>query len=360
MPARKPKEDRVFDRQTFLKTVNFDKPDRILMTFHINSSCWNNYPCEALWDLQESHPILFPNFKRPAELKVDHIPEAWKDKPFTDPWGCVWETTMDGITGSVHQHPLADLTNLESYRPPDPNKTDGRWPVDWQAVKQNLAQASNAGLLPEYAIPHGHTFLRLVDLRGYENLLFDMVDDDPRLHRLIDMIEQFNLGVVDNIIRSGAELVLYPEDLGMQTGPMLSPEHFRKFIKPSYKRIMEPARRKGCLIHMHSDGDIRLLADDLIEDGVKILNLQDLVNGIDWIAENLVGKVAIELDLDRQTVTPKGTPAQIDDLVRTEVQRLGSKEGGLMMIYGLYPGVPLANAKAVMDAMEKYSTYYSG
>ena len=112
MPARKPKEDRVFDRQTFLKTVNFDKPDRILMTFHINSSCWNNYPCEALWDLQESHPILFPNFKRPAELKVDHITEAWKDKPFTDPWGCVWETTMDGITGSVHQHPLADLSQL--------------------------------------------------------------------------------------------------------------------------------------------------------------------------------------------------------------------------------------------------------
>jgi len=29
------------------------------------------------------------------------------------------------------------------------------------------------------------------------------------------------------------------------------------------------------------------------------------------------------------------------------------------MIYGLYPGVPLSNVKALMDAMEKYATYYA-
>lgn len=29
------------------------------------------------------------------------------------------------------------------------------------------------------------------------------------------------------------------------------------------------------------------------------------------------------------------------------------------MLYALYPGVPLENIKAVMDAMEKYAFYYS-
>ena len=38
---------------------------------------------------------------------------------------------------------------------------------------------------------------------------------------------------------------------------------------------------------------------------------------------------------------------------------LGRREGGLMMIYGLYPGVPLENVEALMDALEKYSTFYS-
>jgi uroporphyrinogen-III decarboxylase len=151
----------------------------------------------------------------------------------------------------------------------------------------------------------------------------------------------------------------YPEDLGMQVGPMLSPEHFRRYIRPSYHRLMAPAREAGCIIHMHSDGDIRDLVADLIDDGVQVLNLQDLVNGIDWIEARLAGKVCIDLDIDRQDITRFGTPAQIDDLVREEVERLGSREGGLMMIYGLYPGVPLENAGALMSAMERYATHFS-
>lgn len=42
-----------------------------------------------------------------------------------------------------------------------------------------------------------------------------------------------------------------------------------------------------------------------------------------------------------------------------DVEKIGSREGGLMMIYGLYPGVPLANVKALMDTMEQYAGYCS-
>ncbi|MCA9443163.1 MAG: hypothetical protein KC964_20355, partial [Candidatus Omnitrophica bacterium] len=151
----------------------------------------------------------------------------------------------------------------------------------------------------------------------------------------------------------------YPEDLGMQVGPMISPRFLKTYIKPCYQRLITPAREAGCLIHMHSDGDIRTLVEDLVDGGVQILNLQDLVNGIDWIRETLAGKICIDLDIDRQRITPFGSPSEIDALIREEVEKLGSPKGGLMMIYGLYPGVPLENAKALMDAMERYATYYS-
>jgi uroporphyrinogen-III decarboxylase len=173
------------------------------------------------------------------------------------------------------------------------------------------------------------------------------------------MLEDFNLAIVEKYIRLGAEWMSYPEDLGMQTGPMLSPRHFKKYIQPSYQRLMRPALESGCIVHMHSDGDIRLLVDDMLESGVQVINLQDLVNGIDWIAARFAGKVCIDLDIDRQEITFKGRPKDIDALIREEVEKLGRKEGGLMMIYGLYPGVPLENAKALMDAMEKYSGYYT-
>jgi uroporphyrinogen-III decarboxylase len=155
------------------------------------------------------------------------------------------------------------------------------------------------------------------------------------------------------------DMFSYAEDLGMQVGPMLSPACFRRYIKPVYQRLMQPAREQGCLIHMHSDGDIRTLADDLVDAGVQVINLQDLVNGIDWIAAKYAGKVCIDLDVDRQRITRFGSPAEIDALIREEVEKLGSPRGGLMMIFGLYPGTPLENVAALMDAMEKYATYYS-
>ncbi|MBQ7384620.1 MAG: hypothetical protein IJV72_07530, partial [Clostridia bacterium] len=150
-----------------------------------------------------------------------------------------------------------------------------------------------------------------------------------------------------------------PEDLGMQVGPMIPPEHFRKYIKPSYERLMKPARDAGIPIHMHSDGDIRSLVDDIVDSGVEVINLQDLVNGIDWIAERFRGKVCVDLDIDRQHITPKGTPEQIDALILEEVSKIATPQGGLCMTYGLYPGVPLENVKVIMDAMEKYAFYFS-
>ena len=140
---------------------------------------------------------------------------------------------------------------------------------------------------------------------------------------------------------------------------MLSPELFRKYIKPSYEKIIQPAKDAGCIIHMHSDGDIRLLMDDILDCGVDIINLQDLVNGIDWIAEKLAGKVCIDLDVDRQDIMMNGTPAQVDSLILEEIEKLGSKEGGLMLCQGVYPAISLENIEAAMDAMEKYAGYYS-
>ena len=177
--------------------------------------------------------------------------------------------------------------------------------------------------------------------------------------KLIEMVENFSLGIVQRYVDIGATVIRYPEDLGMQVGPMLSPEHFRRYIKPIYKNLMAPARNAGCLVHMHSDGDIRDLVDELVVSGVDALNLQDLVNGIDWIAANLKGRVCIDLDIDRQQITRFGIPEKIDELIREEVEKLGGPEGSLMMIYGLYPGVPLENIKAVMDAMERYAAFYS-
>ncbi len=356
-----------------LRAVRFERPEHIPVIFWINPACWHHYQQEVLFELMAEHSLLFPGFTCEEAVLPELAPWERAGEPYTDSWGCVWETTDDGITGSVTKHPLEDWDALEGFTPPDPSKTNGMGVIDWSEIKNKLCHGPGArentakmavplaveGKYGVGSLEHGHAFMRLSYLRGYEQLLFDMADGDVRLGKLIEMVERFSMGIVQRYVDLGAAMMRYPEDLGMQVGPMLSPEQFRTYIKPIYRNLMTPAHKGGCLVHMHSDGDIRDLVDDLVVSGVDALNLQDLVNGIDWIAAKLKGRICIDLDIDRQQVTRFGSPEEIDELIRGEVEKLGSPEGGLMMIYGLYPGVPLENIKAVMDAMERYAAFYS-
>jgi hypothetical protein len=112
-------------------------------------------------------------------------------------------------------------------------------------------------------------------------------------------------------------------------------------------------------VHQHSDGYILDLMDDLVDVGGDVINLQDLVNGVDGIKRAVKGRLAIDLDIDRQESTVKGTPGDVDDHVRRCVQELGDSEGGLSLSYQPWPPAPLENIRAALDAMEKYRTWYS-
>jgi hypothetical protein len=161
--------------------------------------------------------------------------------------------------------------------PPDPAVTNGVIDINWTTVRTKITAAEADGKQYVGSLEHGHAFQRLGYLRGYENLLLDMADDEPGLWGLIEMVEAFNTDIVRRYLDLGAGMMRYPEDLGMQVGPMLSPAQFGRYIKPMYERLMAPAREAGCLVHMHSDGDIRDLVGDITISGVDALNLQDLV-----------------------------------------------------------------------------------
>jgi len=347
-------------RENILRAIRFKEPEYVPVNFCINSSCYKAYPQEALFDLMESHPFLFPDFKRP---KIPYTPNyglcSRKDQPFTDDWGCLWQTTTDGIVGTVTRHPLDDWSKLDAYTYPDPERCMGIGPVDWDNEKELVWKMKKDGKFIQRGLRHGHTFLQICDIRGYQNVVFDMMDEEPKLVELLEKITDFNSYIIKKYLDMDVDVISYAEDLGMQRGPMLTPDNLRQYILPCYKRLMQPAKEKGTAIHMHSDGDIRLLAPILLECGVDILNLQDLVNGIDWIRDNLKGKVCIDLDIDRQKVTAFGTTKDIDELVLNEIRELGSRKGGLMLTFGLYPGTPLENVKALMDALEKYAFYYA-
>lgn len=178
-------------RDNYLKAIRFESPEYIPMGFHINAACWHHYPHDALMELMASHTHLFPDFDANKCATPSYGPNQRAGEPFVDDWGCTWQTTDDGITGTVTTHPLADWDALDSYIPPSPATQSGLGPRDWNTVADEMDRAKLGGELLMGGLNHGHTFLLLCDLRGYQNVLFDMVDDDPRLHKLIEMIEEF-------------------------------------------------------------------------------------------------------------------------------------------------------------------------
>jgi len=258
----------------------------------------------------------------------------------------------------VEGHPLAEWDALDTFDPPDPAHYGHMGPLDWDARLNWIQTTRRQGGLTYGSIDHGFLFMRLYYLRGFENLMLDIATHDPRLWRLIELMDHFNQYHVVRYLQAGVDVMHFAEDLGTQNQAMLSPAQFEEWLAPSYRRLMQPCREAGMPVAFHVDGYIMDIADNLLNCGITVLNPQDLVNGIDNLERELKGRVCLRLDVDRQRIVPFGTPKEIRALIEEEVRRLGSPEGGLELICGIYPPTPAENVDAVLGAMEDFRTYW--
>jgi len=203
-------------------------------------------------------------------------------------------------------------------------------------------------------------FLRLTDLRGFEEVMLDFAEEPPELQMLIDVVLGHNARKLEKLLAECKPpgLLYFGDDLGMQNSLPMSPEKWRKFLKPCYEKLYGACREKGLSVYMHSDGHIIEIIPDLIECGVQVINPQIRANGLENLARTCKGKVCVNLDLDRQ-MFPFCKPEAIDPHVREAVEALGSPQGGLWLSAECGPDVPLENIEAICVALEKYRAYYA-
>lgn len=346
-------------RENYLRTASLTGGDRIPMRVVISDATWDQLR-EELEDVLVRHPKFFPNFRK-GERDYDAYefrPQARAGEDFVDNYGCVWHGEVNGITGIVTGHPLESWDALDDFRMPDPETQLPLGPVNWEQVRADMAARKARGELCAAGTEHGFLFLRLYYLRGFENLMMDMATEDPRLDRLIEMIAEYTEYQVRQYISMGIDVFGIAEDLGAQTSSVMGPRMFDRWIGPTYRRLIEPLRAAGIHVHNHSDGYVMDIIDRLIDVGMTICNIQDLVNGVDDIARELKGRVCIDIDVDRQSVVPFGTRQEIHELIEYEVRALGSPRGGLMMTCGIYPPTPPENVDAVLCAMEEFERFW--
>jgi len=347
------------ERENFLRTASMTKPEWIPCNVYISDASWDQWR-EEMEEVCARHPTIFRDFEKEKRDydQYQFEPAHRANERFTDAWGCVWYDAINGLEGQVVEHPLADWEELKTYTPPDPLVQADRCPADWDAARKRVEKDRKEGRVTAGHLPHGFVFMRLYYLRGFENLMMDLVTEPPELHELVKMLVEHNLKMVDQWVSMNVDMVVFGDDLGTQTASMVSPNTFHKWVTPAYKRLMQPCRGARCHVYLHSDGYIMELADELIECGVTILNPQDLCNGIDNLAKYVTGRICISLDIDRQRIVPFGTRKDIRALIEEEVRKLGSSRGGLQLVAGIYPPTPPENVDALCDAMEEFRTYW--
>ena len=271
----------------------------------------------------------YSNIEVPLALKKDEI--------YMDNWGCKWKNAIDGIRGTVIEHPLDSYDKLDNFNFPDPNTLLDFTSSDYEYKSKEFKDLKKEGFLASAKLEHGHFFLRLADLRGYENLIFDMIDENPNLVILIKNIEKVMIGRINNYLKMDIDSFWLAEDLGMQNQSMISPDLFRKWVRPSYEKFINPLKEKDILVG---------------------LNPKERINSIDNLKKEVKGKACIRLDIDRQEILSFGTPNDVRNLIREEIEKLGSKRGGLELVAGIYPPVSCKNLDALCSAIKEFRTMH--
>jgi len=313
-----------------IKAMNFQYPEFIPVTVGLLPATWKKHR-EKLNDLCARHPLLFDQAAI-AKSDYDDIRGTYVRGDHVDAWGCVWSNIKDGMEAMVKEHPLPTRETIRTLKAP----------------------AEDIGT------PHGFMYLRLADLRGFENLMIDFAEEPPELQMLIDIVCDYNVRQINLRLQKekpANRIMGFGDDLGTQIGLAISPALWRKYLKPCFMKLYALVHNAGYSVYMHTDGRIIDIIPDLIECGVNVLNPQVRANGIDDLARVCKGKVCLNLDLDRQ-MFPFASPRQIDDHIRDVVEKLGSREGGLWLIAEIADDVPLENVEAICRALEEYRGYW--
>lgn len=336
-------------RENYLRVLEFRYPEWIPCTMGISPINWNKYR-EELEDLCLRHPLLFPDFKK-GSVDFDHFDPVYREgEYYRDNWGCLWYNTHAGLEGQVVEHPLADWSALDTYRPPDFLTKTERGERDWDQIREDLEERRR-GDLPVTGSGE-RLFDRMYFLRGFEALMIDFATDDPHLPKLIDMLLEYEMGLVQKWLELGVDVMGFHTDIGTQKALMISPDMFRRYLKPMFKTLFMTCRDAGVHVLLSSDGHLLEIVDDLIECGVSVHDPQVRANTLEGIERCYKGKMCINLDLDRQ-MFPFCTPQDIWNQLEEGLERLYMPEGGLM-INGAVGGedVPLENMEALASAME--------
>ena len=283
--------------------------------------------------------------------------EVADDGSFHDEWGVGYRPR--GPYNERVDHPLASATLADLGRFPWPD------PHDLGRVKGLAEEAHCLYEEIDYSLAAGHIsagiFQDCWNLRGMDQFLEDMALNREFAEGLLDRVTTIHIAMWEYFLDAVGEyvdMVEIADDLGGQTGLLISPRMYRDLIKPCHAALNAAIRsRTRAKILYHSCGAIMPLIDDLIDIGVDVLNpIQPLPGLMD--PEDLRARYGERLifhgGLDVQSLLIGGTADQVRAHVRHYLDVLGPERYIVAPANSVQPGTPPENIVAAYEAARNY------
>jgi uroporphyrinogen decarboxylase len=155
------------------------------------------------------------------------------------------------------------------------------------------------------------------------------------------------------------DIVLFGDDLGGQTGPLISPQMYRQMIKPFHRKLWHRAKELADVrVMLHCCGGVRELLDDLIDAGLDAINpVQISADGMDpaELKKDFGDKITFwGGGCDTRDILPCGSPDQVAAHVQRLVQLLCPGGGFVFQqVHNVLADVPAENVVAMFDTVDR-------
>jgi uroporphyrinogen decarboxylase len=280
---------------------------------------------------------------------------------YDDEWGITHRKPRpDGLYYSLWAAPLErpDTSPQDIANHPWPRLGDPQRIAGLRALAERYRAEGYAVVLKD---PFAGIFEMSQRIVGMENLMVMMADKNPTAAALFDQMAALKIGFWEMALPQLADVVdiiMQADDYGTQVSQLISPRMFRQQLKPVWKQVFDRVRALApdARRFFHSCGNVRPLLPDFIEIGVEILNPVHIrATGMEPLALKRDFGDALTFwggGVDTQGVLPNGTPQEVRDDVRRNIDAL-SPGGGYVFntVHNIQADVPAENIRAMYAAL---------
>ena len=309
------------------------------------------------WELQDGSPAEIPakvNLHRLENGGIVRLSEDGQVVARSTPGGYYLDDVSPPLANASS---TADIEKYEFFGNFDwPDYLDETYD-DLRQKARKLYQESDRLIVGNLWV---HIFAAGQSLRGFENFMMDLAADQKLAHCLMENLMNAYMDRVSKYAEAVGEYVQVIEvndDLGAQFGPQLSPELYRKMIKPYHRKLWGYIKEKtGRYLLLHSCGSVYDFIPDFIETGIDALNpVQTSARNMDTAM--LKREFGSQISFwgggcDTQRVLPFGTPDEVREEVKRRVNDLAPGGGFVFtQVHNIQPDVPPENILAMYEAL---------